>query len=38
VNSFRALANADATTLATSLGISPEAAAAWIAQASDHID
>jgi predicted flap endonuclease-1-like 5' DNA nuclease len=37
VHSFRALANADAATLATSLGISPNVAADWIAQASDHI-
>lgn len=38
VSSFRALANADATALAASLGISSKAAEAWIAQASDHID
>lgn len=35
VTSFRALADSDATTLATNLGISANATADWIAQASD---
>ena len=37
VSSFRALADADAAALAASLGISADAAAAWIAQASDYV-
>lgn len=36
VRSFRALAEADASALADSLGISVDNAAAWIAQANDY--
>ena len=37
VRSLRALADSDATALATSLGISAGTAADWIAQASDYV-
>ena len=36
VSSIKALADSDAVALATSLGISAETAASWIAQATDY--